>query len=86
MTIDPKKCFKAIVSPRQRALRTFHLLFTHTEEPPYEVSDNAREWDYGKFEQYPCCRINVLYLGDYEGLTKAEIFETNPTWTVWKDG
>jgi broad specificity phosphatase PhoE len=35
-----------------------------------EVVDDLREWDYG----------------DYEGLTTAEIRETRPEWTVWRDG
>jgi hypothetical protein len=47
--IDPKRCLKAIISPRQRAQKTFHLAFTHTREPPHEVSEDVREWDYGKF-------------------------------------
>jgi probable phosphoglycerate mutase len=34
------------------------------------IDDDLREWDYG----------------DYEGLTTAEIRETRPDWTVWRDG
>jgi len=34
------------------------------------VDDDLREWDYG----------------DYEGRTTAEIRETRPDWTVWRDG
>ncbi|KAF8634472.1 hypothetical protein AX15_000913 [Amanita polypyramis BW_CC] len=68
--IDPNKCFKAIVSPRQRALKTFRLFFAHTREPPHEVSDDVRDWDYG----------------DYDGLTSADILRSNPTWIIWKDG
>jgi len=34
------------------------------------VDEDLREWDYG----------------DYEGLTTAEIRETRPDWTVWRDG
>ncbi|KAF8634473.1 hypothetical protein AX15_000913 [Amanita polypyramis BW_CC] len=70
LLIDPNKCFKAIVSPRQRALKTFRLFFAHTREPPHEVSDDVRDWDYG----------------DYDGLTSADILRSNPTWIIWKDG
>jgi broad specificity phosphatase PhoE len=35
-----------------------------------EVDDDLREWDYG----------------DYEGITTADIRETQPDWTVWRDG
>jgi probable phosphoglycerate mutase len=38
--------------------------------PAAEVVDDLREWDYG----------------DFEGVTTAEIRETRPDWTVWRDG
>ena len=50
--IDPKRCLRAIISPRQRAKRTFHLAFAHTREPLWEVSEDVREWDYGKSDIY----------------------------------
>jgi len=34
------------------------------------VDDDLREWDYG----------------DYEGITTADIRQTRPEWTVWRDG
>jgi probable phosphoglycerate mutase len=34
------------------------------------VNDDLREWDYG----------------EYEGLTSPEIRETNPGWSLWRDG
>ncbi|KAK2461657.1 hypothetical protein APHAL10511_006120 [Amanita phalloides] len=70
LIIDPKSCLRAIVSPRQRASKTFHLAFAHTEEPPHEISEDVREWDYG----------------DYDGLTLTEIHNIDGTWNVWKDG
>jgi probable phosphoglycerate mutase len=35
-----------------------------------EIVDDLREWDYG----------------DYEGLTTAQIRESRPDWTLWRDG
>jgi len=60
-----------LVSPRQRAHKTFHLLFEHVEEKPsHIITEDVREWDYG----------------DYEGLRSSEIKEKNPTWSIWEDG
>ncbi|EDR15129.1 uncharacterized protein LACBIDRAFT_242520 [Laccaria bicolor S238N-H82] len=69
--IDPKNLCTVLVSPRQRAHRTFDLLFEHLEDAPeYSLTEDVREWDYG----------------DYEGLLSSEIKENNPNWTIWKDG
>ncbi|KZP10528.1 phosphoglycerate mutase-like protein [Athelia psychrophila] len=69
--IDPKNLCVAIISPRQRAHRTFHLLFEHLgETPAHIISEDCREWDYG----------------EYEGLLSNEIQERNPGWEIWKDG
>jgi broad specificity phosphatase PhoE len=35
-----------------------------------ELSDDLKEWDYG----------------EYEGLTTPQIRETNPGWSLWRDG
>jgi broad specificity phosphatase PhoE len=35
-----------------------------------EICDGLREWDYG----------------EYEGLTTPQIRETNPDWSLWRDG
>ncbi|KAJ7225656.1 histidine phosphatase superfamily, partial [Mycena pura] len=68
--IDPKNLCTVFVSPRQRAHRTFHLLFEHVETPHHLLTEEVREWDYG----------------DYEGLRSSEIKAINPTWSIWKDG
>ncbi|KAF8349767.1 histidine phosphatase superfamily [Amanita rubescens] len=41
LIIDPKRCLRAIISPRQRAQKTFHLAF---------LSEDVREWDYGDYD------------------------------------
>ncbi|KAJ8594858.1 phosphoglycerate mutase-like protein [Rhizopogon salebrosus TDB-379] len=69
--IDPKNLCVALISPRVRAHRTFHLLFEHLPEPPAHIIDESvREWDYG----------------EYEGLLKHEILARDPQWSIWRDG
>ncbi|KAH7928484.1 phosphoglycerate mutase-like protein [Leucogyrophana mollusca] len=69
--IDPENLCVALVSPRQRAHKTFHLLFEHLPQFPHHIlSEEVREWDYG----------------DYEGLFLHEIKEKKPGWDIWRDG
>jgi len=69
--INPETMCHVLVSPRQRAQKTFELLFCQLSKlPPHTVTEDVREWDYG----------------DYEGLTSAEIAKKDPTWSIWKDG
>ncbi|KAK7064337.1 phosphoglycerate mutase-like protein, partial [Favolaschia claudopus] len=68
--IDPKNLCTVYVSPRQRAHKTFHLLFGHVETPHHLITDECREWDYG----------------DYEGLLSSKIKDIDPSWAIWKDG
>jgi len=71
LVLDPKNICTVYISPRQRAHKTFHLLFDHVPKPPgHVVTEEVREWDYGK----------------YEGLTSPEIDKINPGWSIWKDG
>ncbi|KAG8827299.1 hypothetical protein FRC17_007889 [Serendipita sp. 399] len=59
-----------LVSPRQRAQKTFFTLFEGQDLPSYETTESVREWDYG----------------DYEGLHISEIKAKNPDWIIWRDG
>lgn len=62
---------KIYVSPRQRARKTFDLLFSREGSlPPHEVTEEVREWDYG----------------DYEGLITSEIHKLDPSWEIFIDG
>ncbi|KAJ3849583.1 phosphoglycerate mutase-like protein [Lentinula lateritia] len=70
--IDPKNLCTVFVSPRQRAHKTFHLLFGHVEIPNHILTEEAREWDY--------------VAGEYEGLLSSEIKEKRPDWNIWLDG
>jgi len=71
--IKPTNLTKVLVSPRQRAQKTFHLLFSSLPAdclPAYTTDEDVREWDYG----------------DYEGLTSGQIREIAPAWDIWTDG
>ncbi|TFK36844.1 histidine phosphatase superfamily [Crucibulum laeve] len=71
LAIDPENLCTVFVSPRQRAHKTYHLLFSHVDNPPHHVlSEEVREWDYG----------------EYEGLRSPEIKKLSPNWSIWKDG
>jgi probable phosphoglycerate mutase len=78
--VDPANLERIFVSPRQRAQKTFELLFgDHISElkcgaansgSVVETTENVREWDYG----------------EYEGLHKEEIEKKQPGWDIWSQG
>jgi len=71
LAIEPMNLCNVLVSPRQRAYRTFELLFDQVEnKPKHTLTEEVQEWNYG----------------DYEGLTSAEIQKINPNWKIWSDG
>ncbi|KAF8973877.1 histidine phosphatase superfamily [Flammula alnicola] len=71
LVIEPKNLCTVQVSPRQRARKTFELLFEHLGKlPDHVLTEDVQEWNYG----------------DYEGLKPAEIKKLNPTWKIWYDG
>lgn len=86
--IDPKNLCTVHVSPRQRATKTFELLFEHLEEKPrYVLDEEVQEWNYGTHNKRPWdCLYSRCTAGDYEGLKPAEIKALNPVWTIWNDG
>ncbi|KAF9056510.1 histidine phosphatase superfamily [Panaeolus papilionaceus] len=71
LLLDPANLNKVIVSPRQRAYKTFQLLFQHLSLVPEHVtSEKVGEWNYG----------------DYEGLKPAEIKALDPNFSIWLTG
>lgn len=77
--LDPRNIGKIIISPRQRAQKTFELLFAKHEselachddpEGVKLITEDVREWDYG----------------DFEGLKPNEILAKQPGWKIWSDG
>ena len=69
VVVDPKNLGLVLVSPRQRAHRTFHLLFEHLPElPPHILSEEVREWDYGHCSYvHTSCHL----LNNKQGITMA---------------
>ncbi|GAA5917857.1 hypothetical protein JCM8208_001883 [Rhodotorula glutinis] len=73
MVLDPAHIQHVFVSPRQRAQKTFSLLFDNrgVDVPSYSTEDGVREWDYG------VC----------EGKKTAEIrSELGDDWDIWTMG
>ncbi|GAA5964594.1 hypothetical protein JCM21900_002653 [Sporobolomyces salmonicolor] len=71
--LDPANIKHCFISPRQRAQKTFQLLFesSPTGVPEHSLEDNVREWDYGVAE------------GKVTKEIKAEIGED---WDIWTMG
>ncbi len=66
--LDPEHIQVAFVSPRQRARKTFELLFEGCDREPKSITDDdAREWDYG----------------DVEGVTAPDFRKSKPELKNW---
>jgi len=74
--LDPRTLSQIIKSPRQRAQKTFDLLFKSYKgerdvgSVPTETTEDVREWDYGK----------------YEGIKTKDIQKDVPNWEIFADG
>jgi len=87
--MDPNNLCTVFVSPRQRAHKTFHLLFENVPKTPYHIlTEEVREWDYGALLKGLEIIFHPIYVnvGDYEGLLTSEILERSPGWDGWKGG
>jgi broad specificity phosphatase PhoE len=69
--LAPVSFTQIFTSPRQRARDTCALAGCG-DRPGLtpDIVEELSEWDYG----------------DYEGLTSPKIRETNPSWSLWRDG
>lgn len=66
--LDPAHISASFISPRQRARKTFELLFEGVcEEPKSQTDEDAGEWDYG----------------DFEGKTADVIRKSDPKYAKW---
>ncbi|CAD6568108.1 MAG: hypothetical protein CYPHOPRED_002322 [Cyphobasidiales sp. Tagirdzhanova-0007] len=77
--LDPDLLSLVLISPRQRACKTYDLLFLHLSEGqrPKKVSidESVREWDYGQCEGALASDVNAKRKAEGEKL-----------WDIWMDG
>ena len=79
--IDPSKLARIFVSPRDRARKTYELMFDGEKEHMnalYECCENIREWEYGAYEG----RLPT----DVRADRKARGLDTERPWRVSLDG
>ena len=70
--LDPDLLSLVLISPRQRACKTYDLLFLHLSEGqrPKKVSidESVREWDYGQCEGALASDVNAKRKAEGEKL------------------
>ncbi|KAA1130793.1 hypothetical protein PGTUg99_019680 [Puccinia graminis f. sp. tritici] len=76
--LDPQLFTKVLISPRQRAKRTFELLFKN-DLPAFEIEENVREWTYGDYEGL--WKHEVAEIRKQKGLPSGR-----GGWDIWVDG
>ncbi|KAI7944303.1 hypothetical protein MJO28_011831 [Puccinia striiformis f. sp. tritici] len=76
--LDPQLLTKILISPRQRAKRTFELLFGESL-PAFEIEENVREWTYGDYEGL--WKHEVAEIRKQKGLPSGR-----GGWDIWVDG
>jgi broad specificity phosphatase PhoE len=84
--IDPARLHRTYVSPRKRALQTFHCLFNGCDEHSsisidgnqVSVTEDIAEWDYGDYEG--------LKVDEIRQLRKDKGLDHESPWNIWRDG
>ena len=82
--VDPAKLAQAFVSPRQRAVRTFELLFggqkdsLTVQSEKVSITDRIAEWDYGLYDGW--------VTKDIRKARKDKGLDREREWDIWKDG
>jgi broad specificity phosphatase PhoE len=78
--IDPNLLSAVFVSPRNRAQKTFELLFAGSDiKPMFQTEQRVREWTYGDYEG-----LYVHEVVDLRGTTGLKSGEGG--WDIWVDG
>lgn len=80
--VDPSRIAKVFVSPRQRAQKTFQLLFNEEQQAQLkdkcETTEEVAEWNYGAYEGLLTAEIRKQR--EEKGLDKER------KWDIWADG
>lgn len=80
--LDPQKIAAVFVSPRTRARQTFELMFDDTTRATLadktEVTEDIREWDYGRYEG----KLKKDIVAD----RAARGVDVDRAWDIWLDG
>lgn len=76
--LDQQLISKVLISPRQRAKRTFELLFKDNL-PEFEIEEGVREWTYGDYEGL--WKHEVAEIRRKKGLPSGR-----DGWEIWVDG
>jgi len=86
--LDPTQIGKVYISPRQRARKTFDLLFDgHLHEFTPAADDSSTCDGPGEPGVFHITDdVREWDYGDFEGLKPAEIQARSPGWTIWTDG
>jgi len=81
--VDPAKIARVFVSPRQRAQKTFRLLFSSErgsliEDRNVTTTEEIAEWGYGDYEG--------LVVEEIRELRKQRGLDKEKPWNIWRDG
>jgi len=82
--LDPTKLVRAYISPRQRAQRTFELLFGQDAasrmkaDGKIELTEDIAEWQYGAYEG--------LLTKEIRAKRKENGLDQDKEWDIWRDG
>lgn len=81
--IEPSRLAHVWVSPRKRALQTYHLLFGNADRGSdmpgnVTVTEDIAEWDYGDYEG--------LLVGEIRAGRKEKGLDREREWNIWRDG
>ena len=81
--LDATKLARIFISPRQRAVQTFKLLFHSMKNVDHfaekvEITNDLAEWDYGEYEG--------LLTKEIRAKRKQQGLDTERDWDIWRDG
>ncbi|MCJ1343303.1 hypothetical protein MMC31_001496 [Peltigera leucophlebia] len=81
--LDVTKLARIFISPRQRAVQTFEVLFDSPKNveqfsEKVKITNDLAEWDYGEYEG--------LLTKEIREKRKQQGLDTERDWDIWRDG